>query len=284
MNSCPQCLNDTNPGTQCPAGRQNLPYFAEIVINHNLVIPDQKPDVELIANVTKNFRIEDVEVLDVDLGDVQGRKLIIAGTLTLGFEYSAAVPSQEVHYAHFDIPFEAIIKARPCPGDFRGLLPPDFNISRFNIRICVEHEQYHLVSPREISKVLVVLLWLEPIPVDLAVTKTGPATATVNTNVHYDVTVTNNGPIPATGVTLVDTVEGNALIDTATLPANCTAAGNVITCNIGNLAVGASSAIGINITPFTADTTVTDIATVTGDQPDPNPANNTAEVTTTVTP
>lgn len=162
MNSCPVCSNDVNPGNQCPPPGSNLPYFTEIVINHNLIIPCQKPDIEMITNVTKNFKIDDVEVLDVDLGDVQGKKLIIAGTLTLGIEYSAAVPSQEVHFAHFTIPFKAIITQRPCPGAFRGLIDPAFILSNWNIRICVEHEQYHIINPREISKVLVVLIWLEP--------------------------------------------------------------------------------------------------------------------------
>ncbi|WP_418792494.1 DUF3794 domain-containing protein [Phosphitispora sp. TUW77] len=163
MNTCPQCTTDINPGTACPPEGSELTMFTEIVINDNLIIPEPKPDVEKITNVTKNFTIDDVEVLDVDLGDVQGRKVIIAGTLNLGVEYSALVPSQEVHYAHFNIPYKAIIKLRPCPGAYRGLLPPDFDISTVRVNICVEHEQYHLINPREIQKVLVVLIWLEVI-------------------------------------------------------------------------------------------------------------------------
>lgn len=162
MNSCPVCSNDVNPGNQCPPPGSNLPYFTEIVINDNLIIPGPKPDIEMITNVTKNFIIEDVEVLEVDLGDVQGKKVVIAGTLTLGIEYSAAVPSQEVHFAHFTIPFKVIMVQRPCPGAFRGLIDPAFMLSNWNVRICVEHEQYHIINPREISKVLVVLIWLEP--------------------------------------------------------------------------------------------------------------------------
>lgn len=161
MISCAPCIQPVpTPISQCPPEGTLLNFFTEICINHNLIIPPAKPDVEFITNVTKTFKIDDVEVLDVNLGDVQGRKVIVAGTLTLGIEYSALVPSQEVHFAHFDIPFRAIIKFRPCPDGFRGLLPPNFDINLFNINICVEHEQYHLVNPREISKVLVVLVWL----------------------------------------------------------------------------------------------------------------------------
>ena len=39
---------------------------------------------------------------------------------------------------------------------------------------------------------------------DLAVTKTGPATAVQDTTFNYHITVTNNGPDPATNVTLTD--------------------------------------------------------------------------------
>lgn len=162
MNSCPVCSNDMNPGNQCPSPGSKLAYFTEIVINDNLIIPEPKPDIEMITNVTKNFNIEDVEILDVNLGDVQGKKLVIAGTLTLGIEYSAAVPSQEVHFAHFTIPFKTTITQRPCPGAYRGLINPAFVLSNWDIRICVEHEQYHILNPREISKVLVVLIWLKP--------------------------------------------------------------------------------------------------------------------------
>ena len=165
--NCPTCNTPVIPGNQCPTTTSTVATFVEIVINDNLIIPEPKPDVELITNVTKNFQIDDVEVLDVNLGavpsgQVQGRKVIIAGTLFLGVEYSAAVPSQELHFAHFCIPFKAIIKQRPCTTINRGLLPPNFNINAYNIHFCVEHEQYHVVNPRELSKVLVVLIWLEP--------------------------------------------------------------------------------------------------------------------------
>lgn len=160
------CLNACgNPGNQCPPDGSRLNYFAEIVINDNLIIPPEKPPVEHISAVVKDFKIEDVEVLDVNLGGTPpflGRKVVIAGTLTLGVEYSAAVPAQHVHFAHYNIPFKALITFRPCTTANRGLLPAGFDIADYDIRICVEHEQYHIVNPREIRKCLVVLIWLEP--------------------------------------------------------------------------------------------------------------------------
>ena len=167
--NCPTCTTPANPGNECPESTSTVFTFVEIVINDNLIIPEQKPDVEFIANTIKNFQIDDVEVLDINLGgvplgQVEGRKVVIAGTLFLGVEYSAAVPSQELHFAHYCIPFKALIKQRPCTTTNRGLLPPNFNIDDYIIHICVEHEQYHVINPRELSKVLVVLIWLEPKP------------------------------------------------------------------------------------------------------------------------
>jgi len=163
--TCPSCLSpEAVLGTQCPASPTDVFTFTEVVVNGSVVLPAPKPDIEHITNVTTNFDLNDVEVLDVNLGGpapVTGRKVIVAGTLNLGVEYSAAEPSQEVHYAQFDLPFKAMIKQRPCTMN-RGLLPADFDISAYNIRVCIEHQQYHIISPREISKVIVVLVWLEP--------------------------------------------------------------------------------------------------------------------------
>lgn len=166
MNECclNGCLNGTiNPGDQCPAEGTLVNRFTQIVINHTLEIPEQKPDIEFITNVIKNFKIDDVQVIDVNLGGdppVTGKKVSIAGTLCLGIEYSAAMDTQEVHFAHFSIPFKALIRRRPCTEN-RGLLYPGFDINNVNIRFCVEHEQYHVISPREISKTIVLLIWLE---------------------------------------------------------------------------------------------------------------------------
>jgi hypothetical protein len=159
----PNCIQPLPaPVNQCPPNNTLLPFFAEISICDILTIPTPKPDIEAVSAVSKNFTIEDVEILDVNLGDVQGRKAYIAGTLTLGIEYSALVETQEVHFAHFNLPYKALIRMRPCPGAYRGLLPPDFNINNYYIRICIEHEQFHILDPRTIQTALVVLVWLEP--------------------------------------------------------------------------------------------------------------------------
>ena len=51
---------------------------------------------------------------------------------------------------------------------------------------------------------------------DLAVTKSAPATVTAGTNFNYTITVTNNGPSNATGVTVSDTLPSSVAFVSAT--------------------------------------------------------------------
>jgi uncharacterized repeat protein (TIGR01451 family) len=116
---------------------------------------------------------------------------------------------------------------------------------------------------------------------DLAVTKTGPANAVLGQSVTYQIVATNNGPSDATGVTVTDVLPAGATLTSATpSTGTCTGTGPVI-CTIGALANGSSATITVVATLNTGGTNV-DTATVTGDQPDPNAANNSASVSTMV--
>ncbi|HVX14579.1 MAG TPA: DUF4214 domain-containing protein [Pirellulales bacterium] len=116
--------------------------------------------------------------------------------------------------------------------------------------------------------------------VDLSVTKTAASNpATVGTPEVYTVVVTNNSTTTnATGVTLVDTLPANA---TNYGSSAGTITGNVLTDSIGSLVAGASRTITVSVTP-TAGGVLVNSATVTGDQVDSNPVNNTAATTTPV--
>jgi uncharacterized repeat protein (TIGR01451 family) len=116
---------------------------------------------------------------------------------------------------------------------------------------------------------------------DLSVTKTGPSSAVPGQSVTYQITATNNGPSDATGVLVTDMLPAGATVTSATpSQGSCTGTGPVI-CAIGNLANGSSASITIVATLNTSGANV-DTASVTGDQPDPTPANNSASVSTDV--
>ncbi len=117
---------------------------------------------------------------------------------------------------------------------------------------------------------------------DLSVTKTdSPDPVTVGSNLTYTVTITNNGPDGATGVTLTDTLPAGVTFVSAT-PSQGSCGGSV-TCNMGTINNGASATVTIVVTPNTPGS-ITNIATVAGNETDPNLANNTAQAMTTVNP
>jgi uncharacterized repeat protein (TIGR01451 family) len=114
---------------------------------------------------------------------------------------------------------------------------------------------------------------------DLSVTKTGPALVTEGNDVVYTVTATNNGPTTATGVAITDPVPAGSTFVSAS--AGCVHAAGVVTCTVGTLAAGASQAFTITVKAGSGSSLV-NTATVAGAQADPNPANNTATVTTAI--
>ena len=119
---------------------------------------------------------------------------------------------------------------------------------------------------------------------DLAVTKTGPATATVDSTATYTIGVTNNGPNPALNAVLTDTVPAGAELVSATASqGGCTGA-TPVTCTLGALTSGQSVTVSVTVHILPSATgKLVDTATVSSPTPDPMLSNNSAMATTTVT-
>jgi uncharacterized repeat protein (TIGR01451 family) len=118
---------------------------------------------------------------------------------------------------------------------------------------------------------------------DLSIDKTAPATVVAGGEMDYTLAVTNNGPSDATGVEIVDTLPpGTSFVSGA----GCTAAAQAVTCAVGALANGATQnvTIRVSVPPALGDQTLTNSATVSGDQGDPDPSNNTDTAQTNVGP
>lgn len=124
-----------------------------------------------------------------------------------------------------------------------------------------------------------------PASADLAVSATASA-AMVRDSLTLALTVRNNGVADATGVKLVDTVPASGLssISATASQGSCgLPAGGVITCDLGNIANGASATVTVQAIP-TAAGTLNNQVTVVSDTTDGQPANNNATKTVTVQP
>ena len=121
-------------------------------------------------------------------------------------------------------------------------------------------------------------------PADLSITKTAPATIVAGNQLSYTITVTNNGTDNATNVVVTDGLPAGVTYVSSSIPCS----GVPLTCNVGTLANGASTTFTVQVqvpANFLASHTpnITNTASVTADQLDPNTANNTASALTNVT-
>jgi uncharacterized repeat protein (TIGR01451 family) len=123
-----------------------------------------------------------------------------------------------------------------------------------------------------------------PEAADLAITKadsTDPVR--VRTTLTYTLTVTNRGPSPATGVIVTDTLPGGVTFGSASASqGSCSQTAGTVTCPLGDLANGATATVRITVTP-TATGTLTNTASVHGNEADPNGANDSDTESTAVT-
>ena len=119
---------------------------------------------------------------------------------------------------------------------------------------------------------------------DMAIVKIGsPNPVTEGTLLTYTLTVTNNGPASATNVTVTDTLPSAVTyLSTSTTQGSCSEAGGTVTCLLGPMANAATATISILTMP-NASGIVTNTATVSADQTDPNLANNTSTQSETIT-
>lgn len=119
---------------------------------------------------------------------------------------------------------------------------------------------------------------------DLSVTKTGPATANPGEEITYNLLVENNGPDPATGVVLTDTLPNNVTYISDN--SGCDHTVGILTCSIGALSSGDSVNIEVvvQVNVSASDSQITNATEAEGDQYDYDESNNEDSLVTTVSP
>ena len=127
-----------------------------------------------------------------------------------------------------------------------------------------------------------------PTQADVSIIKTAsPEPVNQGTNLSYTLIVKNGGPAVAQSVVVTDPIPAQVTYSSSqTTAGTCTysAVTTTVSCNIGNLSVGSTVVITINVNAavFSSSTLSTNTATVSASTTDPNASNNTSSFTSTI--
>lgn len=129
--------------------------------------------------------------------------------------------------------------------------------------------------------VTIVQLAAEEPEADLAISKTDdPDPVIPGTPLTYTITVTNTGPLDATGVIVTDTLPLTVTFASSSASQGTCSGTNIIICNLGTINNGASATVTIVVTA-TASGTFTNTASVASAVTDLDMGNNSATASTT---
>ena len=122
----------------------NIPdCFTQIMVNGDLEIPDEKPD---IANIVDFNITPDVEKIN-SFNTIEGTKIVVSGFLDIDLTYVADVPEQTENYANFRVHFSATMV---CPEIFVDQI--------LEAVVITEDIQKSIIDSRTISKNIVLLV------------------------------------------------------------------------------------------------------------------------------
>lgn len=146
------------------------PYWTQISIPENLLIPEQKPDLEQINSVSVGVEIFRAKVIvtpasneeNYEGKNLTGRKLIVEGGLFQTISYTALLESQSIHTAHFMVPFSAYIVI-PARIYIPGVGPVDPLELNFQVNACIEDIFIKDFCERQIFKNVTLLLQAVPV-------------------------------------------------------------------------------------------------------------------------
>ena len=124
----------------------------------------------------------------------------------------------------------------------------------------------------------------EPPAADLSVKGSdSPDPVKVGKRVKYTITARNDGPGAATGVSVVDTLApGTTFVSARTAHGSCSRAARKVTCDLGDLASGASATVTVVVKAPRRPGRLTNTASITADQTDPDTGDNKVQLRTIV--
>ncbi len=211
-----------------------------------------------------------------DAGDVLlGSDTYSADNGTVSLPIGAAYPLEQFIPMHLLVTYDLSAAIRNLKTFSLSLAPPD-----------VDAETADTASPVAASAPASIVLTSRTVTVpayaDVAVAMTdSPDPVTTGTSLSYSITVTNNGPDDAAGVTMTDTLpSGTSFVSVTPSQGSCNSAGGTVSCALGNLNNTASATVTVVVTPNAAGS-IDNTAQVSATEIDNDTGNNSASVTTT---
>lgn len=184
-NSTESCLIAIN-GLCDPSNTTDVlktyPFWKQMHITESLAIPAQKPDIEQInsiditvttlraAVIVTPRTFDDSVTPPIPLPNLEGklltgRKLVIEGQLCQKVVYTADIPDQPVHSAHFYVPFSSFIVV-PKDIEFTNSLGQTVTLDaldvNFDVNACVEDVNACILDNRRIIKQVTLMLSAVP--------------------------------------------------------------------------------------------------------------------------
>ncbi len=121
-----------------------------------------------------------------------------------------------------------------------------------------------------------------PTAANLSLSKTAsPNPGVTQSNLTYRITVTNNGPSPATSVVVTDNLPAGITLGSVTPTQGSCSGNSPITCNLGSLASGSFAIINILVQPQAVGI-LTNNASATAAESDPDLSDNSTSIQTSV--
>jgi uncharacterized repeat protein (TIGR01451 family) len=123
----------------------------------------------------------------------------------------------------------------------------------------------------------------DPASANLSLAQTAsPNPGIAGATLSYRLVVTNNGPASATNVAVADNLPSGVVFGSVSTTQGACGGTGPVNCTIGTLSNGASAIITINVTSPTAAGQITNNASVTAGETDPDTSNNSSSLVTVI--
>jgi trimeric autotransporter adhesin len=123
---------------------------------------------------------------------------------------------------------------------------------------------------------------LSSVNADLGITVSASGANTSGSNTTYTATITNAGPSTSTNVVFNGLIPSTGVLVSASTSTGTCSTSSAVVCDLGTLANGATATVNVIVNQLSAGTS-TFTANVYGSENDPNPSNNQAIATATIT-